>query len=152
MVDVTEVNDPNELRPTEPTVDPAEVERQIKEVADEYNLQLESLNDMQNLLKDAETKSFTLLQQLYKLFKSSLSLDSSELESEYNASLLSLEEQKSKVSVQQTYCFHLLQKLRTAQVNFLVGIVNGQQQQLTQLQKDLDEARGSVQPRANNLA
>ena len=126
------------------TVNKSAFEKEIKEQGDKYNSELSVLNDLQAELQKLESSSFKMLQKLYSSSRKGTAVTG--LEEQYESSLESLNNKKSIVSEQQSVCFHMLQKLRTMQNNYLVGIINGLQTQLSELQ-----SQNTVPARSNNL-
>jgi hypothetical protein len=111
-----------------------EYENEIKEQRELFNSELEKLNTLQNEFHSMERKSFNLLKKLYKNKRNNtVDLHGEE---EYEESIQLLDEHRIVVYTHQTECFNLLQKLRNLQNNYLVGIINGLQDQIKELSKN----------------
>lgn len=122
-----------------------ELEQSIKEVNDAYNAVLEELIDLEQSFRDAESKSFSILQNLYKQYKNTdaaLLSSLSSLETDYQNSLSVVEERRKECYDKQQTVLRHLQKLRTLQNTYLVGVING-------LNTQLSELKGQERP--NNL-
>ena len=129
----------------ESKINKSDLEKEIRELGDSYNAELETLNNLQTEQQKLESSTFKILQKLYSSSKNKTVATG--LESRYESNLEILNEKKSIVSEQQSVCFHMLQKLRTIQTNYLVGIINSLQAQLNELQNN----EKSKSERSNNL-
>lgn len=128
-------------------VNQTEYETKLTELITEYNSNLETLTGTQELMREEESKSFSMLRRLYAAFKDNVDVaTSSELEKSYEDSLVRLDEQKVTMYEQQTLCFHKLQHLRGFHVNYLSAVVRAQLAELEQLRSQV-----AASPRANNL-
>ena len=115
---------------TESQLNQAEYEQELKTQGDNYNSELQTLNSLQDSLQNMRNESFKILQKLYSDLTGGSQVD----EREYKESLLRLDQRQLEVYEKQTECFHLLQSLRNMQNNYLVGIINGLNAQIKELQ------------------
>ncbi len=131
-----------------------ELEKNIEELTNEYNSNVEKLVLLEVALNDAKDASHTLLKRLYEQRKFS-SFSSREelnkLENEYEDTNSKVVEKQSDCFKKQSLCFKQLQSLRQLQHTYLVGIINGLQKELAAIKAAQDTEDVTQSIRSNNL-
>jgi hypothetical protein len=131
-----------------------EMEKNIKDLNEQYNTALEEFNEVDRLFREAESFSFGLLRELYKQFKNANPSEHSslkELENQYENSLSDIDEKRRKCLDKQSVSFRHLQKLRVMQNTYLVGIINGLQARVSELEDQLKLGSSKLDQKKDNL-
>jgi hypothetical protein len=139
---------------TEQKLNREDFERTIKELSDEYNVSIEKMVDIELKLSDSKDLSLKLLRKLYKQRKFSDPSTHSALnalEIEYNESEDQTVEAQHDHYEKLLVCFRQLQKLRQVQNNYLVGIINGLQKEVSDLKLSNGSEASKTEARVNNL-
>jgi len=127
-----------------------EYEQELKEQSEKYNTELKELYGIQDEINSLKNQAFLELQQLYDNFK--IKQDANE--SKYHTILKELEDKKNKLLEKTTSCFLMLQQLRNKQNTYLVGIINGKQAKVQELESELQKLKSgtsSNRVRTDNL-
>lgn len=128
------------------------LERNIKEISDAYNKNVESLVPLESKLVDLKDEGLNLLRQLYKQRKfsdPSTHASLNELERQYDGIEQSITTNQAEHYKILQVCYKQLLKFQQLQHNLLVGIINGKDKKIEEL-KAAGEIAKPVQ-RENNL-